>query len=298
MRALFYDFRDNFRRLESWHARRRHEILTDKLACSRSALFKAVGNVAPEQVDTLNVRKSYAILATAPATDQVMLDADPNLRGVSSWNVDDVPVCVQQVNGPTCQVTGEVLLVEGAQLEQVQLLSSAPDLRLEFSQFWRSRWQKHSGLSLSDWSRVLGFASAFLPTLSFTLDDITPAEWHCAVRRFKPRAARGPDGSAKADFMNMPAVFTRELLHLLHSVEKGETSWPHQWLEGHVLSLAKGNGKTDVNAYRQSFSSPWWSALGPALGLGLNCLLSSLARRLGSCQGVKLWNSGLALGGD
>ena len=250
VRALFYDFRDNFRRLESWHARRRSEILTDRLANSRSALFKAVGRTAPEQVDTLIVRKSYAILATDPATDQVMLDADPDLRGVSSWSVDDVPVCVQQVEGPTCQVTGEASFVEGAQLEQVQLLSSASDLHLEFSQFWRPRWQKHSGLSLSDWSRVLGFASAFLPTLSFALHDISPAEWHNAVRRFKPRAARGPDGYAKADLVNVPNVFTRELLSLLHSVEKGETPWPQQWLEGHVLSLAKGNGKTDVNAYR------------------------------------------------
>ena len=111
------------------------------------------------------------------------------------------------------------------------------------------RWQRHAGLSPSDWQRVFAFSSAFLPQCPLSLDDITLPQRRAAVRRFKPRAARGPDGFARQDLVGMTDSQVLELLDFLRSVELGR-AWPRQWLTGLVLSLDKQNGRTDVQAYR------------------------------------------------
>ena len=213
-------------------------------------MLRALRAESPEQVDSLVLRKTYTIVAVDTSSDQVMLDDVPDERDTSMWNLAETCVQVQVVVGPTC-IQSSVLVCEGDELEQVHTFSSVEDLHQEFSQFWRSRWQKHSSVSLSDWGRVIKFASAFLPAFRFQFDDVSPGLWYTAVKRFKPRAARGPDGFAKADLQFTPEPLMLELLALLHVVERGEATWPEQWLEGHVISLAKMNERSDVNAIGQ-----------------------------------------------
>ena len=248
--AIFHDFRDNFRRFEAWHVRQRAACLKDKYEYSREALFKTLREPAREQVDTLVLEKSYTVLSTDPASSQAFLDQPLDVRGSSTWLLFDVPVSVTPVDASTCEISGSVRLCEGDELEQTQTLSSIPDLHEAFVQFWRPKWQNDPGPSLSDWQRILAFASAFLPAFAFRFEDITPDTWVRSLRRMKPRAARGPDGIAKSDLLNMAPSQIAELLHMLHSIEHGSREWPRQWLEGHVISLDKLTGRHGVNDYR------------------------------------------------
>ena len=61
-----------------------------------------------------------------------------------------------------------------------------------------------------------------MPHHSFKLPPIDVDMWNMAVRRFKPRAARGPDGFAKEDLVNMPPSFAQELINMFHSLEQRE----------------------------------------------------------------------------
>ena len=71
------------------------------------------------------------------------------------------------------------------------------------------------------WQRVFDFTNAFLPAGSYQVPPLTPAMWIAAVRRFKPRAARGPDGYARQDLLQMPLERVCQLLELLTKVEHG-----------------------------------------------------------------------------
>ena len=67
------------------------------------------------------------------------------------------------------------------------------------------------------------------------------------VRRYRPRAARGPDGFARDDLVNMPLTRVEELVAMLNSVEAGSVPWPKQLLTTFMCALTKGNGRQDVH---------------------------------------------------
>ncbi|CAE7678191.1 hgiCIIM [Symbiodinium sp. CCMP2456] len=216
-KLLYEDFRCNFR-LEDWHLRRRMQILDAKYDKSLSQIYKDLREPAPEQVDSLQVRRDYAILAVAPSCDQVHLDSPLDRRGFSTWAVDGDPVRISSCDGDLCTLTAPASPTSSV-LEQVQTLSSVADLFSEFKSLWAPRWQLHSTTTSYDWDRFLRFASAVLPCHRLVLPEITVEVWTRAVRRFKTRAARGPDGWARLDLLNMPPQRTQELLHFLAAVE-------------------------------------------------------------------------------
>ncbi|CAE7944552.1 ML5 [Symbiodinium sp. KB8] len=251
-RLIHEDFRANFRRLDPWHIRRRQEILKARFATSRAELLRSLKESSPPQVDTLQVHRTYTVLAVEPSTQQVQVEPAVDARSSSLWTLQDTRVVVSDIDcdGEVCTIVGPLQVEEGDELEQLQTLSSVSDVQSEFIDLWKRRWQRHAGLSPSDWQRVLDFSAAFLPSSSFTISDISVDQWRAAVRRFKPRAARGPDGFAKQDLAHMTDDQINNLLGFLHAIELGNASWPDSWLLGLVLSLDKQNGRTDAQAYR------------------------------------------------
>ncbi|CAE7803672.1 DHX57 [Symbiodinium sp. CCMP2592] len=244
--CLFEDFRCNYRRLEAWHLQRRGQILSCKYDKSLSQLYCELREPAPEQVDTLTVSRDYAILAVSDK--QVHLSSSLDLRGSSTWAVDGQPVEICEVDDVVCTLS--VPACPGQELEQTQTLSSVPDIHSEFVSLWASRWQQHATLTAPDWQRFLAFAAAFLPRQVFSLPRISVEDWLRAVKRFRPRAARGPDGWAKADLLNMPPPRTQQLLDFLAQLEAGECSWPQQLVVGFICLLSKQNGRADAHGYR------------------------------------------------
>ena len=116
-------------------------------------------------------------------------------------------------------------------------LTEVPDVINEFVSLWAPRWQKHGGMDASRWHRVLDFARAFMPRFQLSLPAITAEVWMQAVKRYKPKAARGPDGWAWLDLLHMPAAYLDQLLCLLARLEAGLEEWPEQLLAGFVISL-------------------------------------------------------------
>ena len=100
------------------------------------------------------------------------------------------------------------------------------------------------------WNRIQSFTEAFLPSFSLSLPPLDLHMWQKAVKRFKPRAVRGPCGWSKDDLLNLSPARALELLQLLTKVEHGELDWPSPLLVGFVCSLSKGNGRTDVQGFR------------------------------------------------
>ena len=232
------DFRCNFRRLEScWHLENRSRILQSKYDASMAQVFQELRDPAPERL------RHFGFVANCtwnlPST---FAGPPPGLWTVPLWR-----------SLPMKMLCAPYLLLRSGvpeRLEQTQVLSAVSDLHHEFTSLWASRWQKHATHTASHWQRFLDFAAAFLPRYSLSLPDITCDTWLQAVRRFKPGAARGPDGCTKQDLLQMPRARVEQLLAFLVELETDSRPWPQQMVTGFVCLLRKGNGRTDVHGFR------------------------------------------------
>ena len=247
---LFEDFRENFRRFESWTASQRQQLLQAKCEQSRTALMRELREPAPDQVDALLYRHTYQVLAVDVETSQVHVEPELDFRGHSQWRLEGSPVTVVLVHQTVCQIIGAAQLAEDLELEQEQIISCPNDVQEEFRKVWAPRWGRFADSASCDWSRVLQFAQAYVDVGHMPLDAITLDQWKSALRRYKPHAARGPDGFARLDLVNIPDAYATELLAFLRDIELGLRDWPDQWLEGFVCALHKRNGRTDVHGYR------------------------------------------------
>ena len=213
-------------------------------------LYKELRKPRAEQVDLLTTHAEYAILATEPNQNLVHLDGTPDPRGHSLWTLEGALVQLNDKGDGTFQLQADPFPGEGAVLEHVQTLSSSADIHREFVSAWKKRWQTQAAVDPATWSRILRFTEAFLPQFDISLPPLDLQSWQRAVRRFKPRAARGPCGWSKDDLINLSPSRTAELLQLLTQVEQGTLGWPSPLLVGFVCSLSKDNGKQDVQGFR------------------------------------------------
>ena len=92
--------------------------------------------------------------------------------------------------------------------------------------------QKSVSSQPSDWQRVIDFTDAFAVEGSIEFGPTTEQHWRYAIRRFKKRAARDPDGFSRAELLHMSSVQVSQLLSMLREVELGQRSWPEQLLVG------------------------------------------------------------------
>ena len=102
----------------------------------------------------------------------------------------------------------------------------------------------------NDWSRFLNFAKAFLPSGQMHIPPLTQDMLRRALRRLKPRAARGADGFSKRDLLCMSDHQCSQLLTFFNDLEAGRRDWPQQWLVGLVCCLKKPNDRQDAQGYR------------------------------------------------
>ena len=248
--AIYLDFRANFRDFESWHLRQRSQQLQARYDKTQKQLYLELRGDAPPQVDTLTLHHVHEVVKAEPSQQLVTLATEPDDRGASLWTLEGAPVAVVEVNHRHCTLQTDVFPAPGQVLEQVQTLHSTADVQSEFIRLWSARWLKHRDKTPQDWTRVLAFSRAFLPSSPFVLPPISLEDWNQALRRFKPTAARGPDGWAKEDLLNLPPSRSNELLALLMRIEQGEAEWPSQLLQGFVILLSKQNGKLSADGFR------------------------------------------------
>ena len=247
---VFLDFRDNYRRFEAWNVRQRSRILQEQYLESKSKLYKDLRDPSPGKVDIMVLRHEHEILDVDESTSQVHVGAPVDTRGCSLWSINGQPANVEVLSQHCCAVSGAITLSSATELEQVQTLSSVADLVSEFNALWGPRWQKHALSQPCDWQRVLDFAAAHLPVQKVDLPPLTIDMWRTALSRFRPWAARGPDGFAAQDLKALPDCLCSQLVGFLSAIEAGEHTWPAQWLLGFVHSLRKPNELQGAQGYR------------------------------------------------
>ena len=136
---IFLDFRDNYRRFESRHLRRRHEVLKQRHEKSRELLFHGLRNAPAGQVDSLTVHRTYTVLEVDSGGRQAMLDPPLDSRGHSTWKLNNEPAEVSIIADVTCNnFEGAICPVPGDEVEQVQWLASHKDLVDEFLALWHA----------------------------------------------------------------------------------------------------------------------------------------------------------------
>eukprot|EP00435_Cladocopium_sp_Y103_P060150 s1104_g21.t3 len=94
------------------------------------------------------------------------------------------------------------------------------------------------------------FVAAYMPKIPLILPPLTLEMWTTALRRFRPNAARGADGWARKDLMNMSPFHMTQLLQLLTAIEQNQDAWPAQLLEGLVIAIAKRDDAHRPNEFR------------------------------------------------
>ena len=67
-----------------------------------------------------------------------------------------------------------------------------------------------------------GVLLGLLPRGQLQLGPISVSQWTAALRRYKPRAARGSDGFSHLDLLKMLRQRCQELLDFLHALEQGQ----------------------------------------------------------------------------
>ena len=160
---LFQDFRCNYKALESWHIRHRTQVLAAQYSSVCDVLVKDLREPAPEQVDTLLIRKTFELEDADLQACCVRVASPVDLRGHSEWQLDGVPVPLTPRADGSLHVGSSVSFGLDSVLEQSQLLTDAADVISEFETLWTPRWGRHASDTEEEWSRITAFGRAFLP---------------------------------------------------------------------------------------------------------------------------------------
>ena len=249
-RRIQEDFQANFRAFEAWHCRSRARVLEAKHQGGKEQLFKELRKQSSEAVDTLQFQRIYTVLEVDPDSLQVHIEPAVDDRGASSWTLEGEPCQVAAIEGHLCSIQAASKPVEGQELLQQQILTDSSDIHHEFARHWAAKWQKHAQVDKQFWRRAMDFCAAFLPACTFELPSLDVDGWYHALKRYKPRAARGIDGFAKQDLERMTRSQVADLVAFLTRIESGESQWPEQMLIGLIMSLDKENQKQGVEAFR------------------------------------------------
>eukprot|EP00435_Cladocopium_sp_Y103_P041330 s1388_g11.t1 len=194
--------------------------------------------------------EKYQVLAVDAGTGQLMLDRDIKTCQDALWYHEGHQVSVSNVDGAVCTVCPSTFFEPEDELVQRCFVSDANEVLDVFTKHWSERWNLFSQIPPEDWLRIVQFTQAFMPSLSFHLPDLTADMWYKGVHKFKPRAARGPDGFSKEDLKNMPVSYVQSILQMFTSIEQSDAPWPRQLLTGLVLATAKHRDAHTVMQFR------------------------------------------------
>ena len=156
---------------------------------------------------------------------------------------------IQHTGEHTLTVPQKVEIHSGDQITISALTSDYQEMFNAFENEWKSRWQKHDPDQIERWEAIVDFAKQSLPSMQWTLPDITIDEWNRVLRAKKKKTAKGPDGVSREDLLQFPQDLTEQLLHIIRQVESGKP-WPSQMMVGLVSALAKTPSAQRVQQYK------------------------------------------------
>ena len=250
LEAIFEDFKANYRAAESWNLR--HRAATLKAAtqeCSRKAFLQLSGDTDHKHIDRFVQVTSSKIATIDPETFTVQLASPlPDLSG-AEWDLDRVPAQVQRVDDCTFNIESDLILCPGQELRQSRSVGDTAKMLQMLKDFWAPRWNRDFPPGTQDWTRIMAFAVANLPTLEFPDPEITVEMWDDINLRYTAHSAKGPDSFDHLDLQKMPYQLKSVLISLLNGIENG-ADWPVQLCQGFGISLPKHTLAQEVGEFR------------------------------------------------
>ena len=244
--SAFAAFQLNFTSFESWHIRQRARSLKEKYDRNMQALFHELRDQPPEHPQHFVEHSKHEIKREGSC---LTLDPPAPREGALHWTSSQGPVTLQWVDGRLPADSNQHL--ETTDSLCCTCTKTAPNvLQADLVKHWHEHWNNRKQPTEEEWMRITGFFHHYMPQIGFTVPLLDQSSWNKALRKYKPRAARGADGVSHVDLQRLPDELTSSLLTLLQNVEQGTQEWPRQLKTGLCIALAKKQGADTPASHR------------------------------------------------
>ena len=247
--VIFKDFELNYRKMESWHQRRRHELLDAYFRENQDKLFSLMKTSTKAPLQHLVDEQTVRVLAISADQQQVHVSEPITCTPSTICDIDGVEVTVESMDGPVLNISHEFLFTNPSLLTARTHHATPNAILDQFAQFWKHRWWRSNPPSTSDWARLFAFAEQYPPRKPMLDMDISSASWTEVNKRYTAKSARGPDAIDRRDLLWLHSDLTEALVGLLNRCEK-ECKWPSALLQGFVFPLPKRAEGTQVGDFR------------------------------------------------
>lgn len=234
---IWEDFHLNYQKFESWHVRRRRELLGTHMAANYDRIFQQIKPPSKQALSHLQESHMATIIGVSEDGTQIQMDHDLPTGPSVTYDIDDRPAQLNFFSQDMANVDFDGLIEPGASATATQHYSTFEEIDLKLRDFWQRRWIKDAP-SEGDWQRILSFAAAYLPKVNSHPMPLDVDSWDEINRRYTPRSARGPDGVSRQDLLRMPSGYKAELVSILRRCEQ-QAEWPAPLLHGFTYPLPK-----------------------------------------------------------
>ena len=234
---LLHDFEANFRQFESWHFRRRHDLVQARHLHHNRVLTKQLkqGDYLPI---THLVKEEQAQILQVNNDHSVRLSCHLHLQGDQSITLNLEPAELQQQQGDDYYLNSDLLSAPGQTVVVRTQCNTFQAIESELANLWTPIWQKHSGLALSHWNRIVAFGLRYMPKLPPLAFQWTSSQFAYLTSHYRKRITRGPDAWSRDDIAHLPAHKQADLVNMFRKIQEG-ADWPQQLVTGFVIPIRK-----------------------------------------------------------
>ena len=293
---IYAEFHEQFKAFEKWHLQQRTQILSQKHQESSAQLHRELRPPRKDTPDIFWSEHDYEVMAVDEDDNLIELDRPPQLDFDCIWRFENNHVQLFDFDGAVCRVpVWQAAQVEvGSVFTQRIFVSDIEEMHKMLTDFWKRRWQGADELPADQWQRITAFARTHMPQLQIELPQLEAQMIKESAQRMKIQAARGMDGVARADILNLPNYLMEPLMNILREVERGE-QWPSQLQNGLVICAAKTSSAHEPGDYRPITVLPilyrLWSSLRTRHTLRLlqHYLPADILGFVPSCETSQVW---------
>eukprot|EP00435_Cladocopium_sp_Y103_P021973 s4782_g5.t1 len=211
-------------------------------------IFQDLRKTPPVPVKML-LAKTVMTVQDTPDEGSIVVDKTDDLDLTKPCETPQGPLSIVHAEEGQIWFAQEHHLAVGDQIAQTTMQGDIPTLHEAFLQAWSQRWDAHRHMPADHWNEVVEFIRLAMPTAPMTLQPLTVSRWYKALKAKKSRSAKGMDSLTRDDLISMPHDFHVQVVRLLNNLEAGGT-WPAQWLDGAVHSLAKVDSPEIISHFR------------------------------------------------